>query len=214
MKGVAIISPKGGTGKSTLAHLLAYGAAWRQVPAYLMHTDEREPMVVDGRPYAYIDARNPETLSTVMGSMVNSNGLCVVDGGGNRPDFDKWIAEYVDLVIIPVIADTEAVELANETMKRLEKSGIKNARFVLNMVSTNEKARLRDFQQYFSQLEKGKIIGQIKEARAVKRLREPDDKEPFQTLPSNINNLARSMYSVIVDALDEAPQVRLDVEIA
>lgn len=214
MKGIAIISPKGGAGKSTLAHLLAYGAAWRQIPAYLMHTDDREPMVVDGRPYAYIDARDPETLSRVMGSMVNSNGLCVIDGGGNRPDVDEWIADAVDLVVIPVIPDTEAVQLAIETMDRLERAGAKHARYVLNMVSANEKSRLRDLKQYFSKLDKEKIIGQIKEAKAVKRLREPDDIEPFTTLPSNINNLARTMYSIVANALEEPPQVRLDVEIA
>lgn len=214
MKGVAIISPKGGTGKSTLSHLLAYGAAWRQVPAYLLHTDERDPMVVDGRPYAYIDARDPETLSRVMGSMVNSNGLCVVDGGGNRPDFDRWIAEYVDLVLIPATADTEAIDLAMATMDKLERAGMNNIRFVLNMVSTNEKARLRDFQHYFSKLDTEKIIGQVKEAKAVKRLREPDKENPFVTLPSNINNLARSMYELVADELSPRPEVRLDVEIA
>ena len=179
-----------------------------------MHTDEREPMAVDGRPYAYIDAREPETLTRVMGSMVNANGLCVIDGGGNRPDFDTWIAQYVDLVIIPVTADTEAVDLAIETMKKLEGAGVTSARYILNMVSPNEKARLRDFKQYYSRLDNDKIIGQVKEAKAVKRLREPDGHEPFTTLPSHINNLARSMYGIVADALETRPEPRLDVEIA
>lgn len=214
MKGIAIISPKGGAGKSTLAHLLAYGAAWRQIPAYLMHTDDREPMAVDGRHYGYIDARDPETLSRVMGSMVNSNGICVIDGGGNRPKFDEWIAEAVDLVLIPVTADTEAVDLAIETMERLERAEVKHVRYILNMVSTNEKSRLRDFRLYFSKLDSEKIIGQIKEATAVKRLREPDDVEAFTTLPSNINNLARLMYDTVAAELQPRPSPRLDVEIA
>lgn len=54
MKGVAVLSDKGGCGKSTICHLLTLGAAWRGTPAYMFHTDQREPMKVDGRPYAYI----------------------------------------------------------------------------------------------------------------------------------------------------------------
>ena len=53
MKGVAITGIKGGTGKTTLSHALALGAAWHQVPAYFLHTDDREPIQVNGRPYAY-----------------------------------------------------------------------------------------------------------------------------------------------------------------
>ncbi len=203
MKGVAIITNKGGVGKTTLCHLLAVGAIWRNVPAYLFHTDNREPMTVEGRPYAYIDGRDPNTLETMIGGLLNNDGVCVVDGGGNRPKVDLWLAMNMDLVLIPVMADTESVNLAMETMARIEGKGIKNARYILNMVSTNEKGRLFDYTHFFNRLEVDKIAGAIKRMDAVKRLSMPDTEKPFPTPPSNVNNLARTMWRIVDNALDK-----------
>ena len=211
MRGVAIITNKGGVGKTTLCHLLAVGAVWRNVPAYLFHTDNRDPMEVEGRPYAYIDGRNPETLSTMIGGLLNNDGVCIVDGGGNRPDVDLWLAEHMDLVLIPVMADTESVNLAIETMTRIEEKGLKNARYILNMVSTNEKARLFDFTNFFDRLETEKIAGQIKRMDGVKRLSMPDIENPFPTPPSNVNNLSRSMWRLVNETLQNMEETPEDV---
>ncbi len=202
MKGIAIVSTKGGTGKTTLSHLLALGAAWSDTPAYLMHTDDREPIRIEGRPYMYYDARNPETLSTLIGAAINQDGLCIIDSGGNRAEFDKWIAGSVDLVVIPVTPDPEAVQLAIEHMERLESYGAQNVRFLLNMVSSNQPERLRDFKEYFMQLDKEKIIGQLGKVSAVKRLRE-SDKSMWETTPTKVNNLSRSLYKTIIKTLDK-----------
>ena len=59
MRGVALTQRKGGAGKTVLSHALALGASWHNVPAYLMHTDNREPLKVNGRPYMYL--RRPGT---------------------------------------------------------------------------------------------------------------------------------------------------------
>lgn len=201
MKGIAIVGKKGGVGKTSIAHLLALGAAWKNTPAYLMHTDDREPIAVNGRPYMYYDARKPETLTTLIDSAINSDGLCIIDSGGNRKDFDKWIAESVDLVLMPVIPDPEAVSMAIQHMEELEQYGAKNVRFILNTVSGNKNERLRDFREYFSKLPEGKIIGKINRVAAVKRLRESDI-EPFETPPSNVNNLSRNLYYTVLSALD------------
>lgn len=202
MKGIAVITSKGGVGKSTICHLLAVGAAWRNVPAYVFHTDDREPMKVDGRPYAYIDGRELERLSSVMGSLMNNDGFCIIDGGGNRPEFDKWIADAVDLVLIPVTADEEAVDLAIETMETMEKVGVKHARYLLNMTSTNRYSRLYDFENFFSKLDSRKIAGELKRVDAVKRLRISDEKAPFPTPPSNVNNLSRALHRIVDDAIE------------
>lgn len=204
MRGVAIITSKGGVGKTTLCHLLAVGAVWRNVPAYMFHTDNREPMETEQRPYAYIDGRDASTLETVINSLLNSDGVIIVDGGGNRPEIDMWLAKHMDLVLIPVMADTESVNLAIETMGRLEGQGINNARYILNMVSTNEKARLYDFENFFNRLDKNKIAGQVKRMDAVKRLSIPDSPEnPFQTPPSNVNNLSRALWQIVNQALEK-----------
>jgi len=196
MQGIAIVSTKGGVGKTALSHLLALGAAWANKPAYLMHTDDREPLKVSGRPYAYYDARNPETLSTLMGAIINDDGFCIIDGGGNRPDFDKWISISVDLVIIPVEPDPEAVELAIEHMARLESYGAKNIYYLQNKVSSNRYEKKRDKSEYFDLLPENKIIGEIGRVVAVKRLRQSDT-EKFKTPPTNVNNLSRKLFKLI-----------------
>lgn len=216
MKGIAVLSDKGGVGKTTLCHLLALGAAgWRGVPSYLFHTDNREPMQVEGRPYAYIDARDMERLSTVMGSLMNNDGFCIIDGAGNRPEFDRWIAQAVDIVLVPVTADEEAVKLAKQTMERLEGEGVPHAYYILNMVSPNEKERAYDFREFFSSLERSKIIGQIKRVSTVKRLRISDSDGPFPTPPSNVNNLSRTLHKLIDTQLkaDAEPQSECLIEV-
>ncbi len=202
MKGIAIVGAKGGVGKTSIAHLLALGAAWKNTPAYLMHTDDREPIKVNGRPYMYYDAREPEILSTLIGAAINNDGLCIVDSAGNRPKFDKWIAESVDLVLMPVIPDPEAVKMAIEHMQQLEDYGAKNVRFIMNMVSSNKNEHLCDLREYFSKLPENKIIGKIKKVAAVKRLRQSDI-EPFKTPPSNVNNLSRSVFFTVKSALEK-----------
>ncbi len=89
----------------------------------IMHTDNRPPIEVNGRPYAYYDARSPKTLTSLIEAAMNNDGLCIIDSGGNRPEFDQWIADSVDLVIIPVTPDPEAVSEGLEHMKRLEEVG-------------------------------------------------------------------------------------------
>lgn len=201
MKGVLIVSTKGGTGKTALCHALALGAAWKGIPAHLLHTDNRKPLEVNNRPYMYYDARELETLTRIMGAAVNSDGLCIIDSGGNRPEFDKWLAGSVDLALIPVTPDPEAVDLAKDHMQLLENHSALNVRFILNMVSSNRFERISDHDEYFSSLPEEKIIGQVSKVAAIKRLR-TSDKYPFVAPPTKINNLARKLYYTVKDVLD------------
>lgn len=201
MKGVAIVSAKGGVGKTALSHLLALGAAWKNVPSYLMHTDEREPQIVQGRPYMYYDARNPETLSHLMGAAINQDGLCIIDSGGNRPDFDKWISTSVDLVIVPVPPDPEAIKVGLKHFERLSSYGTKNVYFLLNIVSSNKNEKECDFRKYFSKVPQEYVLGQVPKVAAIKALRD-DDEEPFQTPPTNVNKVARDFFSLVQKELD------------
>lgn len=202
MRGVLITSTKGGVGKTSLSHLLALGAAWKQVPAYVMHTDNRPPMKVNGRPYMYYDARDPKKLTTLMGAALNNDGFCIIDSGGNRAEFDKWLVKSVDLTLIPVSPDPEAAPMALEHLKTLESYGATNVRFILNMVSSNRYERIRDFKQYFAQLPTDKIMGQLSKVSAVKRLRE-NDTEPFPTPPTNVNSLSRNLYYAVQETFEE-----------
>jgi len=200
MKGIAITGRKGGIGKTSIAHLLALGAAWQSVPAYLMHTDNRAPLEVNGRPYMYYDARKPENLEALIGTALDNDGFCIIDSGGNRPDFDKWIAATVDLVIIPVTPDPEDVQEALAHMAALEDSGAGNVRFVINKYPAHQNEQLF-VARYFAQLPEKKIISRLAEIKAVRLLRESDAPE-FQTPPSRVNNLARQLFFDVKAALE------------
>ncbi len=200
MRGVALTQRKGGSGKTVLSHALALGASWHDVPAYLMHTDNREPLKVNGRPYMYYDAREPETLQTLVDAAISVDGLCIIDSAGNRPEFDGWIAQYVDLVLIPVMPDPEDVKEALVQMDVLESQGAQNVRYLINNYPTSKVER-KYVERYLRQIPLEKAMGWVGSVKAIRILRENDD-PVFRTPPSRVNNLSRSLYRQVRDALD------------
>ena len=200
MRGVALTQRKGGSGKTALSHALALGASWDNVPAYLMHTDNREPLKVNGRPYMYYDAREPETLQTLVNAAINTDGLCIIDSAGNRPEFDAWIARYVDLVLIPVMPDQEDVKEALVQMDVLESQGAQNVRYLINNFPSSTMER-QYVGRYLSQIPLEKTMGWVGSVKAIRTLRE-NDEPTFQTPPSRVNNLSRSLYRQVRDAFN------------
>ena len=200
MRGIALTQRKGGSGKTALSHALALGAAWNNVPAYLMHTDNRDPLKVNGRPYMYYDARKPETLQTLVTAAINTDGLCIIDSAGNRPEFDKWIAQYVDLVLIPVMPDPEDVKEALVQMDVLESQGAQHVRYIINNYPSSKMER-QYVARYLSQIPREKTMGLVGSVKAIRTLREDDD-PTFQTPPSRVNNLSRNLYRQVRDALN------------
>ncbi len=200
MKGIAITGIKGGTGKTALSHALALGAAWNQLPAYLLHTDNREPIQINGRPYAYYDAREPKALQTLASAALNQDGFFIIDSGGNRPQFDTWIAQSMDLILIPVTPDPEDVREALIHSKMMEQSGAEHIRFIINKYPANQNER-KFVARYIEQLPQEKIIGRVGEVKMIRALRDSDSPK-FQTPPSRVNNLARAVYRLVADALE------------
>jgi chromosome partitioning protein len=104
MKSVAILGGKGGTTKTATSHLLCLGAHLHGIPACYVLIDPQCKVHGEGRPYAVLDGRAPEQLTVILASRdANLNGWLIIDGGGNRPEFDKKIAENVDLGVNPTV---------------------------------------------------------------------------------------------------------------
>ena len=205
MKGVAIVGHKGGTGKTSLAHALALGAAWKGIPAYLMHTDDKEPLRVNGRPYAYYDARAPETLRILINAALNNDGIFIIDSGGNRAEFDEWVAKSMDLVLVPFIPDPEAVETNLRHMERLERVGGGNVRAIVNAYPSNRFER-QHVAQFLRDIPQEKIMARIPEVKAIRTLRANDDPK-FETPPARVNNLARSLYVDVMYTMKQLEKV-------
>ena len=100
---ICIIGNKGGTGKTTLSHMLCQGFGLLGQRSACVLTDTfREPLSPDGRRYVTADARTPEALHKVAGKLRSMQGwIGVIDGGGNRSEVDRQLDGLCDLVLLP-----------------------------------------------------------------------------------------------------------------
>jgi chromosome partitioning protein len=123
MKSIAVLGGKGGTTKTATSHLLCLGAQLQGTPACYVLTDPLRKVRAEGRHYAVLDGRAPEQLAVIFSSRDASlNGWLIIDGGGNRPEFDKRISENVDLTVIPFRASEEDIDTVAESLSSLPHS--------------------------------------------------------------------------------------------
>jgi hypothetical protein len=102
---------KGGTTKTTTAHQLCLGAILQGQPAAYVLTDPHRELKTEGRPYGVLDGRDPITLANIIGNNHSQlNGWLVIDGGGNRPEFDKAMAAEAQLCLLPFRNSEEDLE--------------------------------------------------------------------------------------------------------
>lgn len=100
---IGVLGNKGGTGKTTISHLLGHGFGLLGLRAVVAVTDTtREPLSRTGRRYLPADARRPEQLGRMAETLKRVEGwIGIVDGGGGRPECDDRLAALADLVLLP-----------------------------------------------------------------------------------------------------------------
>ncbi len=100
---ICIIGNKGGTGKTTLSHMLCQGMGLLGQRSVCVLTDtHREPLDPQGRRYLVADARTREALQKVTEKIRSLNAwMGVIDGGGNRTELDRKLYGLADLVLLP-----------------------------------------------------------------------------------------------------------------
>jgi hypothetical protein len=114
---------KGGTGKTTTAHLACLGAVLRNHPAAYVLTDPERKVRGEGRPYGVLDGRMPAALAQILSASHSSlNGWLFIDGGGNRPAFDREISAEADLCLLPFRASEEDLDTVAMDLQRLPKA--------------------------------------------------------------------------------------------
>ena len=117
---VYIGGSKGGTAKTTTAHLACLGAILCNEPATYVVTDPERKVRGEGRPYGVLDGRRPEVLANILSANVSSlNGWLIIDGGGNRQAFDIELAAEADLCILPFRASEEDLDTVANDLQRL-----------------------------------------------------------------------------------------------
>jgi hypothetical protein len=100
---ICVIGNKGGTGKTTLSHMLCQGMGLLGQRSVCVLTDtHREPLSPNGRRYLVADARSRESLARVVDKIRSLNAwMGVIDGGGNRTEIDRRLYGLADLVLLP-----------------------------------------------------------------------------------------------------------------
>jgi len=100
---ICVIGNKGGTGKTTLSHMLCQGLGLLGQRSVCVLTDtHREPLAPAGRRYLVADARSREALARVVDKIRSLNAwMGVIDGGGNRTETDRKLYGLADLVLLP-----------------------------------------------------------------------------------------------------------------
>jgi hypothetical protein len=140
---------KGGTTKTCTAHLICLGAVLCKQPAAYVLTDPKRELKSEGRPYGVLDGRKTDDLAKIIAANHNSlNGWLVIDGGGNRPEFDKAMAEEADLCLLPFRDSEEDLEAIRKDLMAISKAFAWPAAW-----PTNEKAA-RTAQRYIDDLAK------------------------------------------------------------
>lgn len=100
---VSVIGNKGGTGKTTLSHMMAHGLGLFGMHAVAILTDTlRDKLSKTNRNYLPFDARSDENLAQAVARLrAVRHWTGIIDGGGNRPEVDRKLADLADLVILP-----------------------------------------------------------------------------------------------------------------
>jgi len=100
---ICVIGNKGGTGKTTISHMLCQGMGLLGQRSVCVLTDScREPLDPTGRRYLVADARSREALTKVTGKIRSlKSWMGVIDGGGNRTEMDRSLYGVADLVLLP-----------------------------------------------------------------------------------------------------------------
>lgn len=100
---ICIIGNKGGTGKTTLSHMLCQGMGLLGQRSVCVLTDTcREPLGPAGRRYLVADARSGDALVKVTAKIRSLKAwMGVIDGGGNRTEMDRKLYSMADLVLLP-----------------------------------------------------------------------------------------------------------------
>jgi hypothetical protein len=121
---ICIIGNKGGTGKTTLTHMLAHGLGLFGKYTVAVLTDTyRQPLAKTNRNYLPFDARHADDLSRVVTKLRDvDNWYGVIDGGGNRPDMDAKLAALADLVLLPFRDSHEDFRTVSQDLRRFPRA--------------------------------------------------------------------------------------------
>jgi len=205
---ICIIGNKGGTGKTSLSHMLCQGLGLLgQRSACVLTDTAREPLRPDGRRYVTADARTPEALSKVAEKLRSLDGwIGVVDGGGNRHEVDRKLYSIADIVLLPFRESHEDIRTVLADLEHFPRAYALPSQWPTNPWA--REAADRNVAQMMGAY-RHRILRPVSSLSSSKLLLQSEIPEQLPTQLSNTcRRLARQMLEVLeiqyADVADEA----------
>lgn len=203
---ICIIGNKGGTGKTTLSHMLCQGLGLLGQRSVCVLTDtHREPLDPAERRYLIADARSREALAKVVDKIRSLKAwLGVIDGGGNRTEMDRRLYGLADLVLLPFRDSHEDIRTVIRDLEMFPRAYAVPAQWPTNAWQREaaEKAIAELLAPY-----RDRILEPVFSLSASKLLLQ---KQIPPTLPTPLANACRAIAHQVIDLLqlpveDSAP---------
>ncbi|MFT4174428.1 MAG: hypothetical protein QM639_17820 [Rhodocyclaceae bacterium] len=201
---ICIIGTKGGTGKTTLSHLLCHGLSLLGRRTACIMTDEyRDPLPPQGRRYVMADARSPVARTKVVDKLRSLTGwMGVLDGGANRTDTDISLYEMSDLVLLPFRDSPEDVRTVMHDLELFPRAFALPSQWPRNKWQQEAAQKLIDGLPADMQ---SRVLSPVHAVAASKLLLQST---PPDTLPTALNAAARGAAQQVLDLLgDDAASV-------
>ncbi len=197
---ICIIGNKGGTGKTTLTHMLSHGLGLSSRHAVAVMTDlVREPLAKANRRYLPFDARTEDNLVKVVAKLgAVDSWIGVIDGGANRPEMDARLHDLAALTLLPFRESHEDMRTVLRDLDRFPDAYALPSQWPTNPWQL-EAAR-RSVDQLLGAY-RARLLEPVCAISASKLLLH---RELPEQLPSNLNSACRRLADQVLELLGES----------
>lgn len=197
---ICIIGTKGGSGKTTLSHMLCHGLNLLDRRSACVMTDEyRIPLRPEGRHYVMADARTPEARRKVIDKLRElKEWIGVLDGGANRTNIDVSLYEVADVVLLPFRDSAEDLRVVMHDMERLPRAWALPSQWPTN--HWQQEAAERLLATMPDDLRR-RVLEPVYSVSSSKLLLQAI---PPEGLPVVLNNAARAFSRQVLELLEQA----------
>jgi chromosome partitioning protein len=194
---ICVIGNKGGTGKTTLSHMLCQGMGLLGQRSVCVLTDtHREPLDPQGRRYLVADARTREALAKVTEKIRGLNAwMGVIDGGGNRTELDHKLYGLADLVLLPFRDSHEDLRTVTRDLDMFPRAYAIPTQWPTN--AWQREAAEKNVAEFLTAY-RDRILDPVFALSATKLLLEKQIPHP---LPTPLANACRSVAHQVLDLL-------------
>lgn len=206
---ICVIGNKGGTGKTTLSHMLCQGLGLLNQRSVCVLTDiGREPLDPEGRRYLTADARSRDTLAKVVEKIRGLNKwIGVIDGGANRSDMDRHLYSLAHLVLLPFRDSHEDMRTVQQDLEAFPRALALPMQWPTNSWAREAADRTVEAQLGAYRNRILEPVFAISSSKQLLQKRIPD------TLPSPLANACRRVAAPVLDILRiEHEEVDIDAE--